>query len=409
MSYRFVRITNFYKEYIKDFYYRNENVSDYSYDKQYQLLIKDSIENSSSYVNNFKKIGVTAFEIITNAEALQNAWKKEHHVPYNISNNELVIEQLKFYQPDVIWLDDISLLTKEWKDKLLKKVPSVKLFVGHHCAPYGSELLERLKLFDILFTCTPGLKNEFEKFGLKTQLLYHGFESSVLNYINEDNQFKTNDFVFTGSLITGGGFHKSRIEYIESILKSGINLTIYGNLESLNKIRAKKVFYYLINFLKKLGLKSIIKNVSILKKNEAFGDSKIKMYSKKLIENTKSPVFGKEMYQLLSKSNICFNIHGDVAGNCAGNIRLFEATGVGSCLVTDWKENITDLFEPGKEIITYKTKEECIEKVKWLIDNPEERKKIAAAGQKRTLSDHSIKKRAEFLNELFLNELKIKQ
>ena len=57
MSYRFVRVTNFYKEYIKDFYLRNENVNIYSYEEHYQLIIKDSIENSSSYVNNFKKIG----------------------------------------------------------------------------------------------------------------------------------------------------------------------------------------------------------------------------------------------------------------------------------------------------------------------------------------------------------------
>ena len=75
-------------------------------------------------------------------------------------------------------------------------------------------------------------------------------------------------------------------------------------------------------------------------------------------------------------------------------------------MVTDWKENITDLFEPDKEIVTYKSVDECIEKVKWLLDNSIEREKIARAGQERTLSAHTIENRASFLNEIIKKELK---
>ena len=54
------------------------------------------------------------------------------------------------------------------------------------------------------------------------------------------------------------------------------------------------------------------------------------------------------------------NHHIDVAEAYAGNLRLFEATGVGTLLVTDWKKNLHEMFEAGKEVVTYRTPEECV-------------------------------------------------
>ncbi len=168
----------------------------------------------------------------------------------------------------------------------------------------------------------------------------------------------------------------------------------------------KKIFYHLITTLKKLKLDKVIEKIPVLRKNKAFGDIPIHFYSSKLIKNSRPPVFGHAMYQLLAKSNICFNIHGEVANKCAGNIRLFEATGVGTCLVTDWKDNITELFEPDKEVVTYKTIDECIEKVKWLLKHPEERMLIAKAGQARTLKNHTIENRVNVLNNILISHPK---
>jgi spore maturation protein CgeB len=106
------------------------------------------------------------------------------------------------------------------------------------------------------------------------------------------------------------------------------------------------------------------------------------------------------MFKALSRAKIGFNIHIDAAGSDAGNMRLFETTGVGACLVTDWKENLKELFEPGKEVVTYRSAAECIEKIKWLLDNPLERENIARAGQNRTLHDHTYERRAAELDEI---------
>ncbi|HEV2722504.1 MAG TPA: glycosyltransferase, partial [Thermoanaerobaculia bacterium] len=63
--------------------------------------------------------------------------------------------------------------------------------------------------------------------------------------------------------------------------------------------------------------------------------------------------------------------------------------GAGALLVTDWKENLHDMFEPEREVVTFRTREECREKIEHYLAHPAERDRIAAAGQARTLRDHT--------------------
>jgi spore maturation protein CgeB len=104
-------------------------------------------------------------------------------------------------------------------------------------------------------------------------------------------------------------------------------------------------------------------------------------------------VLGLEYFKILSRSRINLNKHIDCAGIHAGNIRLFEATGMGACLVTDWKENMPEMFESDAEVITYRSPEECAEKVRYLLDNQDQLQHIASAGQRRTLRDHTYQRR----------------
>ena len=81
-------------------------------------------------------------------------------------------------------------------------------------------------------------------------------------------------------------------------------------------------------------------------------------------------------------------------------MRLFETTGVGACLITDWKENLADLFEPDAEVLTYRTAAECAEKVKYILEHENERRSIAEAGQVRTLREHTFENRAREIDKI---------
>ena len=95
-------------------------------------------------------------------------------------------------------------------------------------------------------------------------------------------------------------------------------------------------------------------------------------------------VYGIEMFQLLSDNNFVLNIHSDVLVNHCGNIRMFEATGVGSCLLTDHKQNLQDLFIPDEEVISYTSKSELISKLNYLKNNLNTAQEISKKGQERT-------------------------
>ncbi len=115
----------------------------------------------------------------------------------------------------------------------------------------------------------------------------------------------------------------------------------------------------------------------------------------------RGPAFGLDMYRILQQSKATVNFHiVAVAGPFANNMRLFEATGVGTLLVTDWKENLHEMFEPEREVVTFRTKEECREKIEYYLGHEAERAAIARAGQERTLRDHTYAVRMPQLVEI---------
>ena len=106
------------------------------------------------------------------------------------------------------------------------------------------------------------------------------------------------------------------------------------------------------------------------------------------------------MLQNLSDFLVTFNMHIAQTGDHACNMRLFESTGVGCCLLTDYKQDIKELFSIDEEIVTYRTKEEAVEKSKFLLNNPEQAEKIGLAAQKRTLKDYNTEKQVDTLVNL---------
>ena len=113
-----------------------------------------------------------------------------------------------------------------------------------------------------------------------------------------------------------------------------------------------------------------------------------------------SPLYGMEMYEQLKNSRVVFNIHTDQANNESGNIRMFEVTGVGSCLITNDSKNIKDLFIPDQEILTYKTYDEFMSKYKEIINNENLQRTFRINGHNKTIKYHTTEKRVEEINNL---------
>ncbi len=404
MSYKIVRITNLYTEYLNQYREAFPHMKLLSYKEQYSHLIDNPVDAASSVSRYLRDLGIEAIDIYTNVTELQNRWSEERG--FKLTGRELLFEQVKELQPEVIWVDHVSLVDSDWIKYVRENVKSIKIIIGYLCSPYSSLDLKSLQSCDFVIACTPCLVSEMQRIGIKAYLIYHGFDSNILNRVSDDNNYPVNDLLFTGSLFVGGGFHKTRIEYLERFLEEDIPVSIYGGVDSFSKIVLKKTAYHTINLLKMAGSEKWIRRIPYLNRYEGYGDTPIKFYSAQLKRSLHRPVYGIEQFKLLAKAKICFNIHGEIAKGCAGNLRLFEATGIGTCLITDWKKNLHDLFEPDSEVITYRSPDECIDKIKWLMNNPAEAKRIGMAGQARTLRDHSIEMRAKQINYLLLDKIK---
>ena len=98
----------------------------------------------------------------------------------------------------------------------------------------------------------------------------------------------------------------------------------------------------------------------------------------------------RAMAEVYGQSKIVFNasINGDL------NMRFFEALASGALLVSDRiKNGLDELFTEGEHYVGYTTVEEAIEKIDYYLANPEERMKIALAGQKLVLDSHTYRHR----------------
>jgi spore maturation protein CgeB len=101
------------------------------------------------------------------------------------------------------------------------------------------------------------------------------------------------------------------------------------------------------------------------------------------------------MYQALRRSLITLNSHIDMVGREAGNARLFEATGVGTFLLTDFKDNLQTLFEPNREVVAWRSVNECLSMIDRYLNDEDERTAVAMGGQARTLSTHTFRRRVD--------------
>ena len=86
--------------------------------------------------------------------------------------------------------------------------------------------------------------------------------------------------------------------------------------------------------------------------------------------------------------------HIDLAGREAGNMRLFEATGVGAFLLTDFKDNLDTLFAPDREVAVWRSIEDCLGVIGRMIGDDNGRAAIARAGHARTMAQHTYRHRA---------------
>lgn len=401
---KFARLTTLYPSYIKYFYARNPVLLSEPYDVQQSQIHYDAFGWADFWSHALNPLGFEVREIEMNVKPLQFAWAREKNIRFNSKRwiYDIAEAQIKDYQPDIIFIHELRGTTADWIQRIRAKNPCIKLIIGW----YGAPILDTsvIKECDVMLSCIPDVVSQLRNDGAEAHHLNHAFDPRILDRIDR-TQDQYIDVSFIGQIIRSNRFHLAREKLLLELLKK-INIQIYSpsaHIPLSKKLSGpvRYTAYYLIQAMKYMSvpeqtLQKIpgLRNAAILyEKPLAFVNPQLKPYL-----NTE--VYGLKMFQTLHDSRVTWNNHIDLSKSSASNMRLYEATGVGTCLLTDWKPNIKDLFEPDTEVMTYSDAEECVEKARWLLEHPDERKKIATAGQTRTLRNHTFIQRAEQLRTI---------
>jgi hypothetical protein len=256
---------------------------------------------------------------------------------------DILRAQIQTYKPDVLlthWIDIDATFLREMK-------PYVRLLVGSHASPLHGN--RDFGVYDLMLSVVDNFVDYFRSQGVKSERLRFGFEPDVLARFNGSERSIPVSFV--GNLFRD---HTSRLRWLDHLCQ---NVPVHVWAPSVSELAD----------------------------------------ASPVIACHRGAAWGVQMLDVLHKSRITLNHHIDVAEGYAGNLRLFEATGLGSLLITDWKKNLHEMFEPGKEVVAYRSPEECAEMVTYYLDHDDERQAIARAGQQRTLRDHTFHHRMQEL------------
>ncbi len=263
----------------------------------------------------------------------------------------ILAAQIESTSPDVILNQEMSYIRTS---HLARMVPRTTKIVGQIASvlPIGEDYAR----YDLVVSSLPNLVEYFRGRGVRASLSALAFDPRVLAQI-ELPATRDIPVSFVGSLSAD---HRGRVALLE-MLAGRVPLQVWGN-----------------------GV------------DELPGSSRVRACFR-------GEAWGAEMYKVLARSRITINHHIDLAEGYCNNMRLYEATGCAALMIVDRGRNLGEIFVPEKEVVTYSSNDECVEAVERMLSDDAERAEIAAAGQRRTLTDHSYTRRTSAMTELFSN------
>jgi hypothetical protein len=341
---RFLILDTCYPAYLRAHYERRPELERQPYAIQWRALMDTFFGTADSYSHALGELGHEAHEVVINSVQMQDAWSRERGLstagPFVLRRERILAAQAREFEPDVVYVQNLHAVSRRLLDRLRQRGAAI---VGQIASEAPSD--RKLRAFDLILTSFPHFVERFRALGIRSEYLRIGFDPRVLDRLERDGAVRErHGAVFVGAL--NRTQHRSGNALLErAARRAPIDFWGYGGL-SRTPGSAIRTRYH-------------------------------------------GEAWGIDMFRVLYESRVALNRHIGVAERYANNMRLYEATGVGTLLLTDEKENLGELFVPGSEVVTYANEEELVERVRHLLAHDDERRTIAAAGQARTLRDHT--------------------
>ena len=388
-----------YPRFLGWFYRRQPGLENTSYAAQMAARNASLFGVADFYSRNFAALGNQAAEIHVNNPWLQSAWAREHGMAFerpeppggagyrelprwlqraakplkpmlrplarkvglspklDAQAEKILLAQIEEFRPDLIINQDIFYVDTG----LIHRIKSIgdPVVIGQ----VGIEPSRGVdwSTYDLMISQLPTTVRSFRSLGVRAELNHLAFEPTVLDALPEAPVADI-DVSFVGTVSVD---HQQRIALLEAVA-GRYDLKLWGNRPQALPA------------------------------------------SSPLHRCFQGEVWGADMYQVLRRSRITLNSHIDMAGREAGNMRLFEATGVGAFLLTDFKDNLDRLFAPDREVAVWRSIGDCLDVIGRMIGDDNGRAAVARAGHARTMAQHTYRHRAtEILG--FVENVRVKR
>lgn len=353
---RFLQVATFYSPYLTDFYRTRPGLADRSYAEQLDTLLADGLASVHLLASDMAPLGYEPTLVIGNALSLQRAWAREHGLPVPRVEAELpdiVRAQITYHRPDILYLLDAItydarfLATVGWRPRMV---------LGWRAATIPSTTDWRG--FDILLSSDAGCRKQaLARGAARAEPFLPGIPMDHDARLGPTGH-NAPDITFCGQLTAE---HGSRVAMLEAVAAEAAR-------------RGWQARFHVANA--GLTLPPALATVSA------------------------PPLYGNAMYRALREARICLNNHIDVLGGRGQNMRVFEATGSGACLLTEADPDLAPLFQPEREVATFASIGELLEKIAWYLEHPGARDALAHHGHGRCHRDHDRPGRARWLDAL---------
>ena len=318
--------------------------------------------------------GLELMEVVLNCKPLQEQWAVENGLVVEGADwmRRILCEQVRRFDPEVLIFHDQEYLDADFQAEVLR-----------HCHPRLVVAWDGIARCDaarfanchLVLTNFPFVRDFYRNAGLRSEVLPYSFHADIAERIGTLERIYP--LTFAGSLVVRSDLHVRRLRLVGELAKHfPLSVRATGSIlqwkwtERTQRRRLRHLHWSEAMDVHRLGRANL------------------------------GAVHGLPMYRFFSESLVSFNVHIDNARNVASNMRLFEASGMGACLLTDGADGMEDYFEPDREVVLYGSPAEAVEKARWLLDNPEKARAIGEAGFQRTMRDHTFKKRIPLLESL---------
>ncbi len=280
---------------------------------------------------------------IANDSVLQLQWSQEYRCGHR-DLTEILLAQIEEHRTEVIY----SLNPLRWDSSFIRRLPgSVRVVIAFLASDWGTA---DLRSFNFVVSNFPHFLEKWKSMGVRTAYFSPSHDPHMRRFArNEDRPI---DLCFVGSY---SSLHTRRNRLLESCAK---NADRYRMAFALNHPPYKPFI-----------------NLPLLRRMPSR-----RPYLPPILQQVRmDPVYGTDMYELLSKSKIVLNAAVDIADEYRGNMRCFEAMGCGACMVSD-AGIYPDGFVSGRHFLSFSSSGELADHISWALCNPEQARQIGNHG-----------------------------